>query len=214
MEANKASNMMAHREEIMSRPARSWFQTSKERMAVQEESKRSQPTSAKAAAAAEGGWGDDDAGKGGKKGKKGERDGGGGNGGEKKVKRDKFAGMTRMKRRRIQRDEQLAKDDSVTLPNQKAIARGAKAASKKGRMGYQGGSLTSSLQDAVAEPPPKRARTDEGGDGGGGGGARAEKKPKEPKKGPGKQAPRVKPTAIKKKHAHSKPKFAKRTKGR
>ena len=115
---------------------------------------------------------------------------------------------------------QFAKDESIALPNQKALARGAKAASKKGKLGQKGGSLSSSLQDAVAEPAPKRARGggdgggDGDGDGGGDGGGRAEKEPKGPKAGPGKKAPRVKPTAIKKKHAHSKPKFAKRTKGR
>jgi ATP-dependent RNA helicase DDX27 len=31
MEANKASNMMEHADEIKARPARSWFQTEKEK---------------------------------------------------------------------------------------------------------------------------------------------------------------------------------------
>ena len=108
MEANKASNIMAHRDEIMARPARSWFQTSKERLAVQEESKRSQPTSAKAAAAAEGGWdAEGDGGKASKKRLKGEKYPGEFAGEKPKVKRDRFAGMTRQRKRAIQRDEQV-----------------------------------------------------------------------------------------------------------
>ena len=44
MEANKASNLIAHREEIMARPARSWFQTSKERQATKDAARRQNPT--------------------------------------------------------------------------------------------------------------------------------------------------------------------------
>lgn len=40
MEANKARNLMVHNEEIMSRPAKTWFQTEREKQAVKERSAR------------------------------------------------------------------------------------------------------------------------------------------------------------------------------
>jgi hypothetical protein len=46
MEMNKASNIMEHREEIMARPARSWFQTEQDKQAAKEAMKRSNPTAA------------------------------------------------------------------------------------------------------------------------------------------------------------------------
>lgn len=36
-QANKANNMMEHASEIYSRPAKKWFQSSKEKFAVQEQ---------------------------------------------------------------------------------------------------------------------------------------------------------------------------------
>ena len=50
MEANKASNIITYKEEIMARPARSWFQTEKERTATKESAKTQQPTSARVVA--------------------------------------------------------------------------------------------------------------------------------------------------------------------
>ena len=37
MQANKAQNMMEHREEIYSRPAKRWFQTAQEKFSIQEQ---------------------------------------------------------------------------------------------------------------------------------------------------------------------------------
>jgi len=51
MEATKASNLLTHREEIMSRPARTWFQSSNERAAAKELA----PRTARAAVGGEGG---------------------------------------------------------------------------------------------------------------------------------------------------------------
>ena len=50
MEANKASNIITYKDEIMARPARSWFQTEKERTATKESAKTQQPTSARVVA--------------------------------------------------------------------------------------------------------------------------------------------------------------------
>ena len=144
---NKASNLIEHREEIMSRPARSWFQTSKEKEALREAARDQQPTSHRA----EGG-GDEAKRKG-----KGKRGGGGaeeeGEGARPKKKRDKYEGMPRQKRRRLQREELLRGDGEggggVSLPNQKAIARGAKAAAKKGGLASAG--INPSLKRALAQ---------------------------------------------------------------
>lgn len=112
MEANKASNMITYRDEIAARPARSWFQTEKERASVKELTKAQQPTATRAEAEIE------------SKPSKEEK--------KKPIKRDRFAGMSRKKRRAIQRDEAFAtavegEESGVKLPNQKALARAAKS---------------------------------------------------------------------------------------
>jgi len=128
MEANKASNMMTHQAEIYSRPARTWFQNEKERTAAKEAAPRI-AGGAKADEAAEA--------KKDKKGKKGKR-GDEGADDAKKPKRDKYAGMSRQKRRAHERAEMFAAEaekeggGGVVLPNQKAIARGAKSAARRG----------------------------------------------------------------------------------
>ena len=61
-------------------------------------------------------------------------------GAKPKVKRDKYAGMPRKRRRMLQRNEILeaeAKEGNISLPNQKALARGAKAAAKSGKLRQQ-----------------------------------------------------------------------------
>ena len=88
MEVNKASNMIQHHDQIMSRPARSWFQTEGERAQAKEASRSKNPT----AKAAEGNS---------TKTQSEPLD-------PPKPKRDRFAGMSRVKRRRIQRLEALS----------------------------------------------------------------------------------------------------------
>jgi ATP-dependent RNA helicase DDX27 len=172
-DAIKASNMIEHRDEIMSRPARSWFQTDKEKQAAKEASKAQQPTSAAAALASAGD--DDPKGGGGKRSKSG-RDGDGGDskGGEarkKEVKRDKFAGMTRKKRRALQRAELFeGEEGGASLPNQKAIARGYKSAAKRAGGTHDGhrkrsaqelGMLQTGGTDRGGEGKAKKQRTTE-----------------------------------------------------
>ena len=80
MEANKAANVLEHSEEIYSRPARSWFQTSQEKEAAAKRSKQEAPTAKHTEAPVV------------------ELP-------KPKVKRDKYAGLTRQQRRKRQRDE-------------------------------------------------------------------------------------------------------------
>ena len=140
MEANKASNLMAHHDEIMARPARSWFQTETEKQAVKDAVRRQNPTAAAMSEDAEAAGAEGEADAWPKKGAKGGKE-------EKKreIKRDKYAGMSRQKRRALQRKEMFDADaaqeggPSVILPNQKAIARGAKSAAKRGPRGIPAG---------------------------------------------------------------------------
>ena len=213
--------MIAHREEIAARPARTWFQTPKEKLAVQQAAKEQNPTS-RVPKDLLGAGGEEEAGKGGKRGKaaylasKGLSD----DAEKPKVKRDKYAGMTRKRRRALQRNEALAKEEEeggLSLPNQKSLARGAKAAAKTSKLRQQGGSLREGEvgHDGAADDdgrPQKRARTGDASETGRGGSA--PDRAREPPKGPSKKAPRVKPAAIKKKAAHSKPRYANRTAGR
>ena len=204
---------MTHRDEIMARPARSWFQTSKERTALREESKLRNPTSAAAT-------GDDDDGEtqhGSKAKRKADRADIATPADKPKVKRDKFAGMTRKRRRAIQRDEILTAgngadgEERKALPNQKAAAAGAKAATKQRSLGKQGGSFDTLDSDRSAgvkrehksdgQPVKKKAKTDS---------SPQARSPISEQKPATKTAER--PGWLKKKAAHSKPKFAKRTK--
>ena len=198
MEANKASNLMAHREEIMSRPARTWFQTEQERKSAKESAPRTAQLAKGAAAEAA----DDGGGAAGGKRKRGE----GGDDGAKAArppKRDKYAGMTRKKRRALQRAEMFADDGGddgdgggggVKLPNQKAVAAGAKAAAKRMPIGKR---ALSPREQQVAEKAAagmadggrakKRPKTASGGASGGAEPPAAKRaKPKMPKKKPGK----------------------------
>ena len=132
MEANKASNMMEHREEIYSRPARSWFQTEAQRKQTREAAPRVAASAAAADAAA-------DADAAGNLRKRKDHLAGADSGDKGKVKRDKYAGKTR-KQRRAERDAMFAKEAKKAAggdadggaaphsiaPNQKAIARGAR----------------------------------------------------------------------------------------
>jgi len=123
MEANKASNLIQHREEILARPPRSWFQSETARADSKEAARLQAPTATRANAQPEAmpdrSWVE--------VGKAEEK--------RKQLKRDRFAGMPRKKRRAIQRDEAFASavgegEDgdapAFKLPNQKALARAAK----------------------------------------------------------------------------------------
>ena len=163
MEATKASNLLTHREEIMSRPARTWFQSSNERAAAKELA----PRTARAAVGGEGG----EAGEGGgasnaagkrKRGADKERDME-----RKPIKRDKYAGMPRKKRRRLQRDELLAAetdpesgDKAIKLPNQKAAARSFKAAERRAGVPLLGKRALLGASPGMSDrPAPKRQKT-------------------------------------------------------
>ena len=209
--------MIAHREEILARPARSWFQTPKEKMAVQQAARAQNPTSRLPSDLADA---DGDGAKR-KRGKGG--DGGDGDAPAKpKVKRDKYAGMTRKRRRALQRNEILEaeeKEGKLSLPNQKSTARGAKAAAKGGKLRQLGGSLREGEvgHDGGGddEPRQKRPRPERDESASDDAGLAAKKKPSKPAAAaPASKKARIKPAAIKKKAAHSKPKFANRTKGR
>ncbi|KAL1503172.1 hypothetical protein AB1Y20_011231 [Prymnesium parvum] len=180
MEANKASNLITYRDEIASRPARSWFQTEKERESTRELAKAQQPTSMRAS---------DGRGEEVEKPPAEEK--------RKKLKRDRFAGMSRKKRRAIQRDEAFAAavegdEDGggrIKVPNQKAVARAAKTQAR-----------------GMPMVLGKRKMADSAGG----------PKPKQPKKAPSAleaavDANRKREKKIPKKlKSHSKPKFAKR----
>lgn len=190
MEASKASNMIVHREEILARPARTWFQSEKERQAAKESAPRTSGEVADGQASAKAGKRD-------KKGADANDDAK-----RKPPKRDKYAGMSRMKRRRLQREEMFAADaeeeGGVRLPNQKAAAKGAKGAAKRAPLG-----ATPSQKAAGA----KRALEASGGSSGGA------KKRKTSSSGPPAEASSgagvVKKPIPKKMRSHSKSKFAK-----
>ena len=184
MEANKANNLLEHAEEIKSRPARSWFQTEKEKKEIREQSARSDPTTmfvgktlreaeeaaakAEAKAAA-----------------------------KKKVKRDPYAGMPRKQRRARQREELLQaaveeEGSTFKLPNQKAAARSAKAEARRapgGMASVLGKRANAGSKDGGAKKQ-KAAPSSSAG---------------EPRK-PGKKDTHGKPRKVRSK---SKPKFAK-----
>ncbi len=109
-----------------------WFQSATERAAAKELAPR---TATAAPPGAEGGGAAEVAeGKAKAKGKRAAKDEGAER--EHKPKRDKYAGMPRKKRRALERAEMFAADadtegGGVRLPNQKAAARGAKAAAKR-----------------------------------------------------------------------------------
>ena len=110
MEATKAVNVLEHRDEIMGRPARSWFQTNDEKEAAAKRSKHEGPTAQRSEAPPPEPV-------------------------KVKVKRDKYAGLTRKQRRARQRNELFAKDEAEAVegggdfrvPDQKGAKRALNA---------------------------------------------------------------------------------------
>ena len=90
MEATKALNVLEHRDEIYGRPARSWFQTNDEKEASAKRSKHEGPTAARSEAPIVEVV-------------------------KPKIKRDKYAGLTRKQRRARQRTELFAKDEEEAV---------------------------------------------------------------------------------------------------
>jgi len=90
MEATKAVNVLEHRDEIYGRPARSWFQTNDEKEASAKRSKHEGPTAARSEAPVVEVV-------------------------KPKIKRDKYAGLTRKQRRARQRAELFAKDEEEAV---------------------------------------------------------------------------------------------------
>ena len=176
MEASKASNLVTHHDEIMSRPARTWFQTEKQRQAAKEASKHDTPTaqlSAKPAKVEEP---------------------------KPKVKRDKYAGLSRKQKRRLQHEALFAEDGDEEsggggsrLPNQKAAAKSFKAQER--RLAGSGGNLPAGVKrKMLADAHPGAAKKAKA----------AAKEPKAPR-----EPPKEKHRAPKKMRSHSKPKYAK-----
>ncbi|KAJ7492598.1 DEAD-domain-containing protein [Mycena latifolia] len=112
MELKKGQNMMEHEAEIYSRPARTWFQTGKEKLNAEAVSKQQYEASAGPA----------------KKGKDQASS-------TEKPKRDKFSGLTRKaKRRKLARDEdEELGDDRAT----NAAIRSAKKSARPAKIGIQ-----------------------------------------------------------------------------
>lgn len=111
MELKKGENLIEHETEIFSRPARTWFQSEKEKLKAKEISKASHESSGKAAK--------------GSSQKKGAA--------EEKPKRDKFAGLSRrMKRRKLAAEED--KEEGIDRAVGAAI-RSAKKAARPSKIG-------------------------------------------------------------------------------
>lgn len=172
MEANKAANVLEHSEEIYSRPARSWFQTSQEKEAAAKRSKHEAPTAKHTEAPVV-------------------------EVAKPKVKRDKYAGLTRQQRRKRQRDELFAKaeeegaaegGDGFRVPNQKSAKRALTAETRGVPFNARRGAPPSVPGEGGGA---KKARRE------GGGKEQAEKK--EERRNP----------LSKKARSHSKPKFSK-----
>ncbi|KAJ7092749.1 DEAD-domain-containing protein [Mycena epipterygia] len=112
MELKKGENMIEHEAEIYSRPARTWFQTGKEKLSAEAVSKQQYEASAIPS----------------KKGKEQAPS-------TDKPKRDKFAGLTRKAKRRklaMEEDEEIG-DDRAT----KAAIRSAKKSARPAKIGIQ-----------------------------------------------------------------------------
>ncbi|GJE86099.1 DEAD-domain-containing protein [Phanerochaete sordida] len=120
MELRKGQNLIEHEEEIKSRPARTWFQSEKEKLKSKEASKSDYEAGFAALAAA-------------KKGKKAEKD-------ENKPKRDKFAGLSRREKRRKLAMEEDAEETGAI----KAAIRSAKKTQRPAKIGEKQTQLTSS----------------------------------------------------------------------
>mmetsp|Transcript_24741 Transcript_24741/g.41045 ORF Transcript_24741/g.41045 Transcript_24741/m.41045 type:complete len:748 (-) Transcript_24741:254-2497(-) len=161
MEANKAQNLIEHESEIMGRPRRSWFQTEGQKAAAKEASKQ-QPTS-RVAPAEENGQ-DGMSGKG-RKGRKSQSEGNANK--SPKIKRDKYAGMSRQKRRFLQRmeswnngaDDGAGGEAEVFLPNQKLDARRGKAEERRAGLAPGKRRLSSNFNESGKKVPTKKAKT-------------------------------------------------------
>ncbi|CAG7851596.1 ATP-dependent RNA helicase drs1; AltName: Full=DEAD box RNA helicase 11 [Serendipita indica DSM 11827] len=135
MELQKGENMLKYEDEIFSRPARTWFQTSKEKEQAQEKSRRQY----------EAGLGDNKAAKvvAGKA--------------TIKPKRDKFAGLSRKaKRRKLAQEEDAQIKDSVTI---KASIREAKKAQRPTRIGLPEGRKAGKEKRGKAKAIRKKTST-------------------------------------------------------
>ncbi|KAF7723561.1 nucleolar DEAD-box protein required for synthesis of 60S ribosomal subunit [Apophysomyces ossiformis] len=104
MKVLKTENMLKHGEEIFARPARTWFQSEKEKKAAKElgNADHRAKFGIKEASPA-----------------------------KKTEKRDKYAGMSRKKRRRLQMMEEDGEDVAAAAKKQKIVARAAKKASRR-----------------------------------------------------------------------------------
>jgi len=132
MEANRTSNLIQHRDEIMSRPKKTWFQNEQEKKAVHQESKRQHLGGAKFSIAGEDGVAEDANGD-----KK-----------DKKRKRDEMEASTRryniITESKSAKKRKLADEDKKELKAQKALIRQR----KRERLGKETGPTGTS----AAEP--------------------------------------------------------------
>ncbi|KAI0814942.1 P-loop containing nucleoside triphosphate hydrolase protein [Irpex lacteus] len=111
MELKKGQNMVDHQAEIQSRPARTWFQSGKEKEKAQELSKQQYEAGFKALQASQKGKGKDT--------------------GAAKPKRDKFAGLSRReKRRKLAMEEDAGETSAI-----KAAVRSAKKSIRPKKIG-------------------------------------------------------------------------------
>ena len=183
MEASKATNLVNHHDEIMARPPKTWFQTETQKQQAKEASKYGDATAQFAAPV------------------KAEEP-------KVKVKRDKFAGLTRKQKRRLQHEALFADDGDEEgggggggggskAPNQKAAAKSFK--SKERGLAGTGVNMAQGIKrkllgeehPGAANMAAKKAKA-------------AAKEPKAPK-----EAPKEKHRAPKKMRSHSKPKYSK-----
>ncbi|EKM61030.1 uncharacterized protein PHACADRAFT_24252 [Phanerochaete carnosa HHB-10118-sp] len=122
MELRKGQNLIEHEEEIKSRPARTWFQSEKEKQKSKEVSKESYEAGFAAAAA-------------GKKGKKAEKE-------ENKPKRDKYSGLSRREKRR----KMAMEEDTQETAAIRAAIRSAKKTQRPAKIGEKQSQLSSAKQ--------------------------------------------------------------------
>ncbi|KAI0724541.1 P-loop containing nucleoside triphosphate hydrolase protein [Cerioporus squamosus] len=134
MELKKGQNMIEHEAEIFSRPARTWFQTGKEKAKAEALSKQQYETGFDA----------------GKKGKAKEP-------AETKPKRDKFSGLSRRAKRR----KMAMEDDATETGAIRAAVRSAKKASRPAKIGEPERRNTSTKKDKKKKAA--RSRSAKGG---------------------------------------------------
>ncbi|RDX55875.1 DEAD-domain-containing protein [Lentinus brumalis] len=135
MELKKGQNMIEHEAEIFSRPARTWFQTEKEKAKAEALSKQQYETGFDA----------------GKKGKAKKESA------ETKPKRDKFSGLSRRAKRR----KMAMEDDAAETGAIRAAVRSAKKASRPAKIGEPERRHTSAKKDKKKKAA--RSRSAKGG---------------------------------------------------